>query len=529
MNNESNVNSLGSAPENGSTTHEVSSTTQAVEPTKRSLRVQTWRKIQESRCGMGFNAIFNRIPGFVDSEKAASLLAETEEFKKAENIKVNIDRALYWIKLETLLRGKTLFLPATRDSSALYLKVDVPANATDEQMKDILNIQDVQQHRTEISFENPVKLNLVVIGSVVVSRDGYRIGRGNGFTDLDIGLLIEIGSITPDTIIATMVHDLQVVDSLPLGLFQKYDTPVDLIVTPTQVIHVPNRLPRPAGLFWELLSQRRLRMIPVLQILKEAQEKAGKIITLKEEDTDIEQNRNNRNRRRSFPRRRFVRRNTRRAVSQNDADRQGGENPQQKRNPRKNRRFNNRRRRPTKSEGDQSGVEGKSQERKPEREKKQQRQRKQRAANDFCIKLSNISRDIRVKDLKSELRKRECNPFYISWKGQYGKCYLHFGNRNGNPHTDDDIERVLKSLADLSLTIPTGGGNTSGAEGDGNGPALIKPPQMKTVNLNVELIKFDGKKSGGGGGAGANGADAAAGGDAGAAGARIESVDTTTV
>lgn len=528
MDNQTNVNSSGGAPENGSTTHEVSSTTQAIEPTKRSLRVQTWRKIQDNRCGMGFNAIFNRIPGFVDSDKAANLLAETEEFKKAQNIKVNIDRALYWIKLETLLKGKTLYLPGTRDSSALYLKVDVPADATDEQMKEILNIQDVQQHRTEISLENKVKLDMIVIGSVAVSRDGYRIGRGNGFTDLDIGLLIEIGSITPETIIATMVHDLQVVDSLPLGLFQKYDTPVDLIVTPTQVIHVANRLPRPTGLFWELLSQRRLKIIPVLQTLKETQEKDGRIITLKEEDTDIEQNQNNRNRRRGFPRRRFGRRNTRRAVSQNDADRQGGENSQQKRNPRKNRRFNNRRRRPTKSEGDQSGVEGKSQERKSEREKKQQRQRKQRSTNDFCIKLSNISRDVRVKDLKTELRKRECNPFYISWKGQYGKCYLHFGNRNGGPHTDDDIDRVLKSLADLSLTVTAGGGggNASGAEGDGNGSALIQPSQMKTVNLNVELIKFDGKKSGGGG-AGANGADAAAGGDAGAA--RIESVDTTTV
>ncbi|XP_017477477.1 PREDICTED: methenyltetrahydrofolate synthase domain-containing protein [Rhagoletis zephyria] len=524
------VTDAATAAENGSSaTQEVSSTTQVpAEPTKRSLRVQTWKKIQDNKCGVGFNAIFNRIPGFVDSDKAAKLLSETDEFKKAENIKVNIDRALHSVKLQTLLAGKTLYLPGTRDSKAIYLKVDVPADATDEQKKEILNVQDIQQHRTEITLDNKVKLDMVVIGSVLVSRDGYRIGRGNGFADQDIGLLTEIGSITPDTVIATMVHDLQVVDNLPKELFQKYDTPIDLIVTPTEVIHVAKRLPRPTGIFWELLSERRLKIVPVLQVLKENEEKAGKVIVLKEEDTDIEQNQNARSRRRG-PIRRFRRRNQRRAISQTDTEQQGQE--QQKRNPRRNRRFGNRRRRPTKSEGDQSGVEGKSQERKGaggdrKQQQQQQRVRKNRLARDFCIKLSNITRDVRVKDLKSELRKRECNPLYISWKGQFGKCYLHFGNRNGAPSTEDEINKVLNSLTDFSLTVTTGGGgggtgNASGGEGD-----AVQPPQTKTVPVNVELLKFDEKKADGGSGAAANG-DVAAGGDAGAA--RIESVDTTTV
>lgn len=190
---------------------------------------------------------------------------------------------------------------------------------------------------------------MVIIGSVVVSRDGYRIGRGNGFNDLDIGLLIELGSITPNTLIVTLVHDIQVVDNLPTNLFQKHDTPVDMIVTPTEVIRVAKRLPRPTGLHWELLSERRLKIVPVLEVLKEVQEKEGKIITLKEVDTDIEQGRN----RRRFPqRRRFGgRRFQRRAVSQNNAtdqQQQGDDAQQQKRTPSRRRRFINRRRRPTK-------------------------------------------------------------------------------------------------------------------------------------------------------------------------------------
>lgn len=78
------------------------------------------------------------------------MLADTDEFKKAQNIKVNIDRALHGAKLQVLLANKTLYLPSTRDSKALFLKVDVAPDATEEQKKEILYVQDVAQHRTEI-------------------------------------------------------------------------------------------------------------------------------------------------------------------------------------------------------------------------------------------------------------------------------------------------------------------------------------------------------------------------------------------
>lgn len=531
---QNNSTGTGGAPvENGSNVaQEVSSTTQP-EPTKRSLRVQTWKKIQENKYGVGFNAIFNRIPGFVDSDKAAALLAETDEFKKATNVKVNIDRALHAAKLQTLVANKNLYLPATRDSSAICLKVDVPADATEEQKKEILHVQDMQQHRTEINLDNKVTFDMVIIGSVVVSREGHRIGRGNGFTDLDIGLLIEIGAITKDTVIATLVHDVQVVDTLPHHLFQKYDTPVDMIVTPTNVIRVAKRLPRPAGIFWELLSERRLKIVPILKDLKENAEKAGKVIVLKEENTDVEANMNNRSRRRGPMRRRFGRRtNQRRTTSQgNNGEQQGdGDSPQKRNQQRRNRRFTNRRRRPAKSEGDQSGNEGgkpQQQDRKGgNSSQRRQRPRKSRPARDFCIKLSNITRDIRVKDLKSELRKRECNPLYITWKGQFGKCYLHFGNRSGAPSTEEDIDKVLKSLNDLSLTIPVGGNKDASSENNGEEQQQQQQPQQtKTISVNVELVKFEDKKAAAEGGQ-TNGTTANGDGDG---GARIESVDTTTV
>ncbi|ALC45256.1 lost [Drosophila busckii] len=532
MENQSNAAPAAAAAENGAgAAQEVSSTTQPVEPTKRSLRVQTWKKIQEDKVGIGFNGIFNRIPAFVDADKAAALFIQEEEFKKAQHIKVNIDRALHDFKEQSLLADKAVYLPSTRDSSALCLKVDVPADATDEQKKESLRVQDISKFRTEVGLDSKMKLDLVVIGSVVVSRDGYRIGRGNGFADLDIGLLVELGMITPETTIVTIVHDVQVVDTLPVNLFQKYDTPVDIIVTPTEVIRVSKRLPRPNGVFWELLSDRRLKILPVLQLLKEKLEKEGKTIAMKEEDTDVEQHQQNNRRRRGPLRRRFQRGNPGRTTSQTDNEQQNDN--AQKRAPRRKNRFANRRRRTNKSEGDQSGVEAgvKSEDRNyneggaGERRSK----KKNRPPRDFCVKLTNLTRDIRVKDLKTELRKRECNPLAITWKGHFGKCFLHFGNRNGHPSTQEDIDKVLKSLNDLSLTI-TSGGESAPAAGAEEPPVenANAPVQTKTINVNVELLKSN--KIAAGGERAVNGATDNADAGAGEGGAaRIESVDTTTV
>lgn len=134
--------------------------------------MKTWKKMQENKFGVNYRAVFNRIPAFVDSNKAAELLVETDEFKKAskfwfetlyetnlfnfffffiDHIKVHIDRALYAAKLQTILAGKNLYLPGTFDSKALYLKVEVPADATPEKKTEILNIQDFAKHRTEFS------------------------------------------------------------------------------------------------------------------------------------------------------------------------------------------------------------------------------------------------------------------------------------------------------------------------------------------------------------------------------------------
>lgn len=43
--------------------------------------------------------------------------------------------------------------------------------------------------------------------------------------------------------------------------------------------------------------------------------------------------------------------------------------------------------------------------------------RRNRLSSDFAVKLTNVRRGMRIRDLKAELRRRECNPLKITWKG----------------------------------------------------------------------------------------------------------------
>lgn len=117
------------------------------------------------------------------------------------------------------------------------------------------------------------QIDLVILGSVCVSHDGYRLGKGKGFADLEFAMMMRMGAVTQDTIVITTVHDCQVFDSLPAEIFKEYDVPVDIIVTPTQTIIVNPKLKKPSCIMWHMLSDRRIKSMPVLQQLKEMDEK----------------------------------------------------------------------------------------------------------------------------------------------------------------------------------------------------------------------------------------------------------------
>ena len=88
---------------------------------------------------------------------------------------------------------------------------------------------------------------------------GYRIGKGEGFADMEWAMMSSMGAVTQDTIVITTVHDSQIVD-IPDALVQEHDISVDYIVTPTQVLDCPKRK-KPTGIFWAKLTKDKLKQV----------------------------------------------------------------------------------------------------------------------------------------------------------------------------------------------------------------------------------------------------------------------------
>eukprot|EP00878_Enallax_costatus_P016918 GHUV01017760.1.p1 GENE.GHUV01017760.1~~GHUV01017760.1.p1 ORF type:complete len:193 (+),score=41.25 GHUV01017760.1:1102-1680(+) len=131
-------------------------------------------------------------------------------------------------------------------------------------------------------YGNPVSLNqeglkvdMIVVGSSAVSMNGARLGKGEGFAELEYGILRWMGAIDDNTPVVTSIHDCQLLDEdIDPAKMLEHDVPVDIIVTPTQVIRTNSRLLKPAGILWHKLSPQKLAQIRVLRDLKDRIEEA---------------------------------------------------------------------------------------------------------------------------------------------------------------------------------------------------------------------------------------------------------------
>ena len=98
---------------------------------------------------------------------------------------------------------------------------------------------------------------------VAVNRNGARVGKGGGYSDLEFALLTEDKKIGRNTPIVTSVHPLQIVNQqIPMT---QHDIPLSAIVTPNEIIEIKSALPRPKGIYWDMLPLEKIEAIPVLQ------------------------------------------------------------------------------------------------------------------------------------------------------------------------------------------------------------------------------------------------------------------------
>ena len=237
---------------------------------KAKLRREVWDELLKAGAALPPLPPHGRIPNFKGAERAAELLASLPEWRNARVVKVNPDSPQRWVRLRALLEGKTLLMPTPRLREGFILLDPrrIPRRLFDKAstIRGAFEVG-VKLPTIESLLSNIRRVDLIVEGSVVVNEWGERLGKGEGYGELEYAILLELGIIEPEVVIATTVHDLQVTSRrIPQD---PYDVPVDIIVTPTRVIRVERRESRPPGILWELLSEDKLREIPILSQLRE--------------------------------------------------------------------------------------------------------------------------------------------------------------------------------------------------------------------------------------------------------------------
>lgn len=227
---------------------------------KQAIRERVWDDLEESDIARFPFPPHGRIPNFADANAAAEGLASQPEFEHADAIKINPDSPQRPVRKQALRAGKTLYMAVPRlADEECFLELD-PDRIGD--IDHATTISGADEAGVQVPPGEVAPIDLVVSGSVAVNEAGERIGKGEGYSDLEYAILRELGLVEADTPVATTVHDRQVIDGA-LGT-DPHDVSMDLIVTPERTIR-PEAGHKPAGIDWELLSEERIEEVPVLE------------------------------------------------------------------------------------------------------------------------------------------------------------------------------------------------------------------------------------------------------------------------
>jgi 5-formyltetrahydrofolate cyclo-ligase len=229
-----------------------------IDQAKQEARERVWTVLE--REGAAPPGVHGHIPNFVGADQAAERLAALDAWRTARVFKSNPDKAQLPVRVRALQEGKLLYMAVPRLATPKPFYLLDPAALT-ARFETAATSGGADGAARTIGVDEMRPVDLIVCGSVAVNRQGVRIGKGAGYSDIEVALLTEAGLIRPETVIVTTVHQLQVVDDeLPET---EHDFSVDLIVTPDEVISCgPPR--RPSGIVLGHLSAKKVKEIPVL-------------------------------------------------------------------------------------------------------------------------------------------------------------------------------------------------------------------------------------------------------------------------
>ena len=229
--------------------------------TKAEARQSVWDALESAGVARFPFPPHGRIPNFRGAELAAERLLAHPLFAGAQRIKVNPDAPQRPVRAAALAGGIVVYVPTPRLRGG-FIRFD-PAKIPPIKIAEAASLSRGRRWGEPVELRELPRLDAIVAGSVAVTRDGRRCGKGEGYSDLEFAILRELGH--PPVPVATTIHPLQLVGGFPR---ESNDLSLSLIVTPDETITV-RRPPRPpSGIDWDRLSEADLDEMPVLRELK---------------------------------------------------------------------------------------------------------------------------------------------------------------------------------------------------------------------------------------------------------------------
>ncbi len=235
---------------------------------KASVRERVWGELRkvalpDSRFHYDFGEF---IADFEGGEAACERLAADRYYKESKLIFITPDNCIERLRLRALRDGKTVLMTTYSIRRGFWLLDPKSINSADYAYASTLDGMERLGRPVDLdAIAAMPNVDYLVTGTGAINLQGVRLGKGHGFFDSEWGILYRLGRVAPETPVAAVVHDCQVLDEALAP--EVFDTVADVIFTPTRTIRVDSPHKPTCGIVWDRLDRHMYETIPPLQEL----------------------------------------------------------------------------------------------------------------------------------------------------------------------------------------------------------------------------------------------------------------------
>jgi len=202
------------------------------------------------------------------SGRAAEILRRNDAYRRARQLFVPPVPLLRQVRINSLLDGKELIVPAPGLKDGFYLLS--PYSIPFQQLPYSVSMKGIVKtgHRLTRPEIESLSVSLLVAEAEAVDLIGNRLGNGLGFFDLSVAILAEMGALSTDAVAVACINQARISTTrLPTAL---WDVPVSMVFSEQQIFQTKHKALPSCRIFWEYLSAKKIRKINPLWWLHQA-------------------------------------------------------------------------------------------------------------------------------------------------------------------------------------------------------------------------------------------------------------------